>query len=334
MPNFYNNWLHYWEDEQEERAKARKYINEEDLEWVRTQQDYRAALLCARENGFCTTGTATLAEIPRGWNTGKHSHGEEAMFIIEGQGFSTIDDKRYYWETGSCLFVPFGAMHQHFNLGDGTVRYLSAMALPLERFTGLAKVMQYEEAGETPMGKIEEIEKVKFAIHPDYGRIMLGIKDAPVTYSKDLATHLAQRQDEFSLTKAKEQKKPGTPGNHGRVISFMGMEENNFKAREVEITSILCDDPGMNSGRHSHMEAVLYVLNGEGYSLIDGERIDWRKGTCFQVQGPQTVHQHYNTGQVESQLLRIHYGIRSHFYQAIAKRVFPYQYYEYSSYTT
>ena len=112
----------------------------------------------------------------------------------------------------------------------------------------------------------------------------------------------------------------------------MGRAENKFRSREVGITSILCDDPGMHSGKHSHMEAVLYVLEGEGYTLIDGERLAWKKGTCFQVQGPRTVHQHFNTGEVESQLLRIHYGIRSHFFQAIAKRVFPYNYYEYSSY--
>lgn len=332
MPNFYNDWLHYWDEEQEERAKARKYIHEEDYEWVHTKQDYRAALLCARENGFITTGAIMLAEIPGKWNTGKHSHGEEAIYIVEGQGFSMIDDKRYDWEAGSCIFVPFGAVHQHFNVGDNPIRYLSATALALERFAGLAKLIQYEEASETPMGKLEGIMKAESDIHPEHGRIVLRPKDAISLSAKDLAAAASKRKDEFTLTKPKEARTPGTPGHRSRVIQFMGVPETGFKAREVEMTGILCDAPGMHSGKHAHMEAVLYVIQGEGYSIVDEERIDWKKGTLFQVQGPQSVHQHFNTGKIESQQLRIHFGIRSQFFQAMARKTYPYRYYEFSSY--
>lgn len=84
MGNFYDDWLNYWDEEEEERRKGRTCINEEDLEWVRTKQDWSAALLCAREIGFVTSGTAMLAEIPQGWHTGKHMHGEEAIYIVQG----------------------------------------------------------------------------------------------------------------------------------------------------------------------------------------------------------------------------------------------------------
>lgn len=332
MGDFYAEWLRYWDDEQEERRRARTCIHEEDLEWVRTKQDWRAALLCAPENGFVTTGTTMLGEIPRGWHTGKHSHGEEAMYIVQGQGFSVIDDLKYDWETGSCLFIPYGSTHQHFNSGGETVRYLSAMALPLERFAGLAKVTQYEETGETPMGEPTGLEVAESDIHPEFGRIVLKLKEAPVVAGSDYGAFLDRRKDEFTATMAKEMKTPGTLGHRSRFIVFMGAPENNFKAREVEITSILCDEPGMHSGKHSHMEALLYVLQGEGYSIIDDEKVPWKKGTFLQVQGPQTVHQHFNTGNIESQHLRIHYGIRAKFFQPVARRVLPYRYYEYSSY--
>lgn len=332
MSNFYENWLRYWDEEQEERRKARFYIHEEDLEWVRTKQDWRGALLCARENGFVTPGVAMVAEIPQGWHTGKHSHGEEAMYIVQGQGFSVVDGLKYDWETGSCLFMPYGSVHQHFNSGEGTVRYFSAMALPLERFVGLAKIIQYEEAGETAMSDLEEIESAESEIHQEYGRIVLSLKDALAVTSKDFNVNLAKRDDEFHQTIAKEMRMPGVPSHRYRSIDFMVAEENNFKAREVMITSILCDAPGKHSGKHSHMEALLYVLQGEGYSVIDGEKIQWKKGTFLHVPGPQTVHQHWNTGDIETQQLRIHYGIRSAFFQPIARRVFPYKYYEFSNY--
>jgi len=86
--------------------------------------------LCAREIGFSTSGVAMLSEIPAEWHTGKHSHGEEAIYIVHGQGFSIVDGLRYDWEKGSCLFMPYGSVHQHFNSGEDTARYFSAMALP------------------------------------------------------------------------------------------------------------------------------------------------------------------------------------------------------------
>ncbi|MBI2288389.1 MAG: cupin domain-containing protein [Chloroflexi bacterium] len=332
MANFYDEWLRYWDIEQEERATARKCINEEDLEWIRTKQDFRAALLCAREIGSITSGVTMLAEIPRACHTGKHSHGEEAIYIVQGQGFSVVDDLRYDWETGSCLFMPFGSVHQHFNMGEDTVRYFSVTALPLERFAGLAKVMQYQEAGETAIGETEKFKMAEAEIHPEYGRIVLRAKDAPIVSAKEQGAFRAKAGGEFFNSMAKEMRTAGIAGHRSREIQLMWDPRNKFKAREVEITAVLCDEPGMHSGKHAHMEAVLYVLQGEGYSIVDGERIPWKKGTCFHVQGPQTVHEHFNTGNIEAQQLRIHFGLRANYFQPITKRVFPYQYYEYSSY--
>ncbi|MDZ4246515.1 MAG: cupin domain-containing protein [Dehalococcoidia bacterium] len=332
MSNFYDAWLGYWDEEKNEREQARVFINEEELEWVRTKQDWRAALICAREIGFVTTGVTMLGDIPRGWHTGRHSHGEEAIYIIQGSGFSVIDDIRYNWETGSCLFMPYGSVHQHFNSGEEKVRYLSAMALPLERFAGMARIIQYEEAWENYMGQTDNIKMAESEIHPEHGRIVLQLKDAPVVTAEEFGSYLSKLKDEFTESQPKEMKTVGVPGHRSRLVMFMGGPENNFKAREIEITSILCDEPGMHSGKHSHMEALLYVLQGEGYSIVDDRRFEWKKGTLFQVQGPDTVHQHFNTSNTEAQQLRIHFGIRAQFFQKIAKGVFPYRYYEFSSY--
>jgi quercetin dioxygenase-like cupin family protein len=324
--------LKYWDEVQEERRKAKTSLQAEDLEWVRTKQDWKTALVCAPEIGFATSGVAMVSEIPPRWHTGKHSHGEEAIFIVQGKGFSLVDDLRYDWDAGSCVFMPYGSVHQHFNVGEEPVFYFSVMALPLERFAGLAKIMQYEEARETATDDVEGITLAESEVHPEYGRIVLRLKDAPSFDEKEAGAVRAKREDEFTKTMPKEMKMSDVGWHRSRSIEFMLPKENNFKAREVMITSILCDKPGMYGGRHGHMEALLYVLQGEGYSVIDGEKIPWKKGTLLHVQGPQTVHQHFNTGQVESQQLRIHFGLRSLLFQPAARRVFPYKYYAYSSY--
>src|SRR5689334_14455578 len=108
--NFYDSWLELTEKAQREQQAARKAISPQELDWLTTRQDARAALLISSENGFRTWGTTTMiAEIPVGWKTGAHSHGEEGIFIHHGHGCSIIDDERFDWTAGDCLWIPYGA---------------------------------------------------------------------------------------------------------------------------------------------------------------------------------------------------------------------------------
>jgi quercetin dioxygenase-like cupin family protein len=76
------------------------------------------------------------------------------------------------------------------------------------------------------------------------------------------------------------------------------------------------------------MEAHLYILDGVGHSIVDGESIPWKPGSAFHVPGPQTVHQHVNDGAQETSMLRVAFGIR-YFFEAMAKEEFPYLYLAY-----
>jgi hypothetical protein len=73
--NFYDKWLGLWAEAEEERKNSRRNIHQEDLEWVETVQDYRAALMVSPETGFRTWGSTTMiAEIPPHSHTGAHKH--------------------------------------------------------------------------------------------------------------------------------------------------------------------------------------------------------------------------------------------------------------------
>ncbi|MCH8023010.1 MAG: cupin domain-containing protein, partial [Thaumarchaeota archaeon] len=95
-----------------------------------------------------------------------------------------------------------------------------------------------------------------------------------------------------------------------------------------QVPQVFHHPPGEISGRHAHMEAILYVLEGKGYTEVDGEKVPWETGSSIHVPGPQTMHQHFTGGTVECRHLRIHFGIRANFYQPIAKKKFPYQFFE------
>ncbi len=309
MTTFWEKWLNYWDDEVEEKAKARQFIHEEELEWVKTRQDNRVALLASRDNGFVTQGGVTmLVEIPVGWKTGKCSHGEVAMYIIAGEGCSVIDGLRYGWEKGAVVAIPFGATYQHYNTGDKTVRFLAANAIHIERYCGVAKLVQYEDCSETPKGHPNEPKALSDILHR-VGRIVLHEKDAPVKYANE------------------EERKSGYHYHHKRV-ELMNTPGTGFALKEVEITTLMCDDPfkksGLTAENHGHMEAHVYMLEGEGYSIVDEVKVPWKKGSLLHVQGPQTMHQHWNMSDDESKMLRIHFGLRAHWFDSIARRTFPY----------
>jgi len=52
-----------------------------------------------------------------------------------------------------------------------------------------------------------------------------------------------------------------------------------------------------HTGKHNHQGAMgLFVLDGEGYTIVDGERVDWKKGDLIllPVKPGGVDHQHFN----------------------------------------
>jgi quercetin dioxygenase-like cupin family protein len=157
-------------------------------------------------------------------------------------------------------------------------------------------------------------------------RICLSLQDAPKKYAKaDARKATTQGMVE---NRGADDRAAGS--HHAFYIQFM-RPENGFQNMELEFSGILSDNPHGNGGKHAHMEAILYILQGEGYSIVDGEKVPWKKGSCLHVQGPQTVHQHFNTSDEPSLMLRSAPGIRENFFQVLAKERFPRLWFEQGS---
>jgi quercetin dioxygenase-like cupin family protein len=328
---YYDDWLAMWDQATAEKKNARNHTHEEEIEWVETVQDYRTGLLIAPELGFRTWGTESLiSEIPPGCHTGKHKHGEESIHIIEGSGFSIIDEVRYDWQKGSTIVVPFGSVHQHFNTGETTARYFSAMSVHLEHFCGLHRHTQLEEKGR--ITHLPNVPSSPNNFDSRGRRVVLPLADADVRIGGEAAEGAVPQIEPgkpLVLGTLDGMESIGT-AHKAKLVQFMriGKERGGFKALETEISGILCDPPHEYGGTHAHMEAHLYVLDGVGHSVVDGVSIPWKKGTAFHVPGPQTVHQHINDGDTESSMLRIAFGIR-YYFENIAKEEFPYLYLAY-----
>lgn len=112
------------------------------------------------------------------------------------------------------------------------------------------------------------------------------------------------------------------PHRHGAIYNLMGGGEsasevrNGFTAISVAMTQIFEEVPHTSSHCHSHTEAVLFVLDGIGFSEIDGKHYDWEAGDAVQIPPKMTRHEHFNPSDGQTRTLRIEYGIR-YFYEQL-----------------
>jgi quercetin dioxygenase-like cupin family protein len=331
VTTFYDEWLAFGDRSREETRAARRNIHEDELAWVPTVQDERAALLVSSGTGFRTWGTTSmLAEIAPGHHTGQHAHGEEAIFILAGTGYTVMSGVRYDWHDHSVLLIPFGAEHQHFNTGTRTARYLSILCPELEYYCGLHRTNQLEQWGPTRAEPDVPVSADglmpgstdRVVLHREHATVRRGVGEGPPELPADLpafdADHPLVLGDGVG-----EHKLPD--GIHkSETVEYMRInrEVNGFRPHAVEMSSLLTDPPHEYGGMHAHMEAHLYILQGTGYSLVDGEKVPWRPGSAIHVPGPQTPHRHVNESDEPATMIRMAFGIR-YFFQKVAQRTYP-----------
>lgn len=284
--DFYDAWLSQSERIELSVPEAPRVAHGRDLQWVRTRQDAKAALMIAPETGFTTGGSLLMkAEIPVGWHTGRHAHGEEAIFIERGSGYLELDGRRYPFRRYTALHVPYRSPHQLVNTGDEPVVYLSGLAWPLETSVNLGHIEQLEDAGPNDAAALEAVPPADSQYWPEDGR------------------RISMYEDQFELSGETK---------HGATYFLMGRNgnKNGFKATSAAISSIFVDLPHSKSHSHAHPEAYLYALQGRGYSKIGDKEYTWEEGDAVHVPPGMMHHQHFNPTDAETKELRFEFGIR------------------------
>ncbi|HLH23881.1 MAG TPA: cupin domain-containing protein [Chloroflexota bacterium] len=293
MVTFYDEWLAAGAQAEEAFRCSPMIAHDRQIPWVRTRQDARVKLMVDNSLGFPTMGGSVLkGEIPVGWHTGKHTHGEEGIYILKGQGFSVINGQRFDWKEGSALHIPYRAEHQHFNTGDEPAVYLSGMAFPLERFVHLARLEQLEDCGPTDPAVLAAIPPERSQYLEGGARAVIHLEQAGADDSFHPQAHLASAQNQHALA------------------LYLVVPKNGFQATSVAVTSIFEEPPYHHSGRHKHLEAVIYVLEGEGYSEVQGRDERWEAGDILHVPPAMFEHEHYNDSPKAYRQVRIQFGIR------------------------
>jgi uncharacterized cupin superfamily protein len=304
VSDFYREWLARSAQLEERMKRARIVSRSSELTWIETEQDARTAVVIGSAAGFETSGTTLAkAEIPAGWRTGRHAHGEEAIHILTGTGFAVIDGARYDWKPGTTLHL--------VNTGKETAIYLSAHAIELDFATKLGRLVQLESKAKDDGSLARRYPAQSSQFAEDGRRIALHIEDAMDENARRMAGH--------AHPNAKADK--GAHRHAGIWILMGGSESptdetNGFRATSVAMSTIFEESPHSKSHSHTHTEAMLYVLEGRGYSMIDGDRYEWQAGDAIHVPPRMTHHGHFNDSDQRARTLRVEFGIR-YFYESL-----------------
>jgi gentisate 1,2-dioxygenase len=87
------------------------------------------------------TLSVTIGTVDPGGRTRKHRHSyETVIYVLEGRGRTTIEDRVVDWEPGDAIYVPVWAWHHHSNRSQkAPCRYLACENAPLlQNLGGLA----------------------------------------------------------------------------------------------------------------------------------------------------------------------------------------------------
>lgn len=299
MATFYDEWLAAGAAIDDAIRVSPGVARAADRPWERTRQDHRVKVVLSADLGFPTMGGVVLvAEVPPGWHTGRHRHGEEAVFVESGEGYAQIDGRRFDVRAGSALHVPYRADHQLVNLGAIPMRYVSAMCVPLERLVNLFRLDQLDDAGPNA-GDAGDLRAEAGPTLANGRRVVIHLDEAPTDPG-----------DEPTATMAAY-----TRQHHS--VRYLTVKRNGFKVpSSVAMTHVFEEPPGFHGGRHKHLEAVLYVLAGTGFSDVGQREHPWGPGDVLHVPPAMHEHEHFNEGTDTSRMLRIQFGIR-YFFQDV-----------------
>jgi gentisate 1,2-dioxygenase len=312
-----------WKEESRLFNERPRVITYDSVPWEQVQQAYHKVYTgdnmldnvrkLRRAPNF--TMSARLQTIEQGHKSGNHRHYHEAVFLVlEGKGHDVHDGKRYDWEPGDLMIVPSYCVHQHLADTDVKLFYVLGDIAP---YAGLGAMEQfelsprfklplgakflYDEKGETMGYKTkggEEILFRKWAIGKDamQDRKKLEAPSHPATDSYEY--YIRKFQEETYLRQSiphviKQKDCTWEETRNGRVLWFCHPQrDTGILTYETYLQEL---PPGCQSGKHRHVgEEVAYIVEGKGYSIIDGEKWEWAAGDVVAVP-IHSVHQYFNS---------------------------------------
>lgn len=227
-----------------------------------------------------------------------HRHAAAALrFIIEGEGaYTVVDGERATLGAKDFVITPSGTWHDHGVEEGGNVPAIWQDGLDIP-FVNAMEANTYEvhsDGRQTAQGETNR----STGSHAAAGLLPDGDRRWTAPYSPLLKYPFERSYEALQELAKAEAPSPydgsvlrfTNPATGGHVMPTMGAQ-------------IQLLQPGEATQAHRHTGSIMYtVAKGEGHSVIDGQRFDWKENDIFCVPS-WAVHEHANGSTSEDAVL-------------------------------
>jgi gentisate 1,2-dioxygenase len=218
----------------------------------------------------------------------RHTMAALRMIIESGGGYTVVNGEAIPMLPGDLVLTPNWTWHDHANDSDKPMIWLDGLDTP----TVLALEASFRE--EYP----EDRQPFKEDLDYSQGRYgAAGLK--PVWLDEPFAGHSPLMHYPWTQTKAALDRMAQTES--GSPYDGVICEYTNPVTGGPVMPTMACYvqllRPGMHTKSHrSTATAIYHVIDGEGYSVVDGKRLDWGEKDVFCAPA-WTFKEHVNTSQ-------------------------------------
>jgi gentisate 1,2-dioxygenase len=251
--------------------------------------------------------------------SGQHRHqGGLGLFIVEGEGWSVVNNVKYPWKAGDLQLLPIipgGCVHQHFATPGTSATWLALSWNPYGEITGgwveqikvgtlVSKPPQWTqlvsglETGEEALKRLENVQDQR-ATEEEYNEGL---------YGQLLRMRDAERDRLKKVTMVVDGEKAPTETNPMGIIHWYlhpSLDEPALKTMLMWVHEI---PPHSRSGRMRHQGGrVHYVWQGRGHTVVDGATYEWEKGAVIglPIKAFGIEYQHFNDSDETVKLLTV-----------------------------
>ena len=314
----YDKTIRHYQEWMERQKSGQLLIRGDDCEFQQSRQGLIRYYLNAVFEHTALSSWGVFEHIIKR-QSGRHKHqGGIIIYVLEGEGMTETNGKILDWQEGDLLLLPVqpdGSVHQHWNKDASKgCRWVAFRDLLMARYIANAidQVSDTPElrgaSGSGPLGERQgewkasaTTEQMPMVAHPDdlknlnlFDQLM-GLRD------------LQRRRLEQATFLIRGNELPWEQNAHGKMqwylhpaLAYTAVQTHLLYRQEIA--------PGGRSGVQRHGgDAVFYLLEGEGYTEVDGARHAWKAGDVMTlpVFAKGVVYRHVNTGAKRVRLIAI-----------------------------
>jgi gentisate 1,2-dioxygenase len=233
-----------------------------------------------------------------------HRHTPSASrFVLAGDGgFTVVEGEKLTMRRGDLVLTPSGTWHDHGNDGKEAVIWVDVLDVPLvESLNATRFEFDYAErdsrsnTGEPVKRPIQTVREPRDHSTKLYGAG--GLLPLFASHQRGPGDHspmFVYRWDQTRRALEEMRDYDGSP-HDGLILEYVDpttggpvMQTMSYRSQMVR--------PGENLRAQRKTASSMYcVLEGSGYTEIDGHRLEWSRNDVFAMPG-WTWHSHHNTG--------------------------------------